>query len=87
MEDLNPEGFERVVLDENEYVYRADSNGEVVTFPKLLTVRIAGEEITTKLSFTTKDGHKIPCIRIDGNRVDLDFPELEIASEHVIPVG
>lgn len=79
--------FQRVILDETELAYRSEANGELVTFPKLLHVSFNGEEIDTKLSFTTRDGVRIPCIRIDGNRVDLDNPELEIAVDCIIPVG
>lgn len=79
--------YERVEFDADEYAYRADANGELVTFPKLVNIRLNGEVIDTKLSFTTKDGHRVPCVRIGGERVDFDHPDLEIAADCLIPVG
>jgi hypothetical protein len=78
--------FETVTFDEEEFLYRS-SNGEEIRFPQLLHVRLNGEEFDTKLSYTTLGGAKVPCIRVDGRRHNLDVAGLEIASDCIIPLG
>jgi hypothetical protein len=80
MENLEPGTFVELTLEDD--VYRAP-DGREVTFNKLVTVRLNGQEYTTKLSYTsvdiTEDNQegprtylRIPCIRIDGMRYMLD---------------
>lgn len=90
--------FEQVSFDEVDGCYRAD-NGERVRFPRLLRVRLDGEEHDMKLHFTrefmgVKHAEPLPILRLDdGAKLRLDgqldddsTTDLELASDCVIPV-
>lgn len=71
--------------------YRRVDNKRACTFPKLVTVQLDGEEVTTKLSYTTVylDEAKTervlkPCVRVGGERIDLDDERILVAEESVI---
>ncbi len=97
MEDLNPESFTELSYDWEEELYRND-DGQEVRFPKLVTVRIDGEESTHKLSYTRAwmgipTSKPVPVIRIDGfkyllngNTEDDSHIDFEVATEHCIVV-
>lgn len=77
--------FERVELDLDAGFYRS-ATGEKVLFSKLLHVRLNGELLDLRLSFTTEDGVKLPCLRLPGGeKVYLDHEDLEIASDCISP--
>jgi hypothetical protein len=78
--------FETMTFDTDELLYRAE-NGETVRFTKLLHVRLGGEVLDLPLSYATLGGAKVPCVRVDGQRIMLDDADLEIASDCVIPLG
>ncbi len=86
-------------VDWDGETYREIPSRRPVTMNKLLNVRVDGEEIATKLSFTTvyfdaenRDCSKEEavgkvlkgCIRVGGERIDLDDDRVEIASDCLI---
>ncbi len=76
--------------------YRDAETKTACTFPKIINVTVDGEVSDHKLSYTTEyyDEHgepcikevsagKVlrPCIRVDGVRLNLDDPRVEVAED------
>ncbi len=71
--------------------YRREDNKRACTFEKLVSVQIDGESMTLKLSYTTEyldetrtDKVLRPCVRISGERINLDDERILVAEESVV---
>jgi hypothetical protein len=98
MEDtsIDPSEFVELTYDWAGEEYR-QPNGELVKFPKMVTVRIDGEVSTHKLSYTRAwmgqpTSKAVPILRIDGdkyllngNTEDDSHIDFEVATDCVLP--
>ncbi|MEY4507948.1 MAG: hypothetical protein RLZZ450_70 [Pseudomonadota bacterium] len=76
----DPTIFEKVEWEGQGY---RDERGARVRFSKQVCVLVDGEQLDTKLCFTTRDGVPAPCLRVDGERINFDDAgfDIEVASD------